>query len=76
MIKICERVARLEARQDAFEGTQHQIIAKLEILHTDIAGYKGAWGVILMIGSAIAVAVSMGGDRITSAVSAFFRGAA
>ena len=54
-----ERVARLETRIEILDKKMDQLGNTLEVIVLDMARYRGAWGMLLMVGAAISTALTV-----------------
>lgn len=54
-----ERVAVLESQQVTNAETLQQISERLQNIHDDLTRYKGAMGVLFLVGSSMAAAVAL-----------------
>jgi hypothetical protein len=68
-VNTLERIAVLETRMDDVHDNMAYIRSKLESMDTDLTKYKGMWGAISMIASAIMAAVILFKDYIVSKVT-------
>jgi hypothetical protein len=59
VIMVEYRVTRLEAKVDGLEDKLDAVGQQLSDLNAAMNRYRGAWGMFVMIGSALATAVSM-----------------
>lgn len=56
---IPERVAVLEAQQVNNADALREIAERLQSIHDDLTKYKGAMGVLMLVGSSLAAAAAM-----------------
>lgn len=54
-----ERVTRLETQVEHIDRKLNNIAATLDHIGTDLAKYKGAWGMLLLVGGAILSAITV-----------------
>ena len=55
-----QRVTVLEVKVDQLNSQQAAILSELKLVNEQLARYKGAWGAIVMIGGALAAALTLG----------------
>lgn len=66
MTELAERVAVLESRQGTIEETMKKIAEKQDRILSELTKYKGAFGMLTMLGSAIVAVAALMKDKIAS----------
>lgn len=56
---VQERVTRLETQVESMDRKLETITNSLDAISKDLAKYKGAWGMLVMIGGAVVSAVTV-----------------
>lgn len=65
-IRTADRLTAAEKTHTQFEATQQEILKRLEAIEKDLTKYRGAWGTVMMVVTAVWAAIVVFKDYVSA----------